>query len=71
MPDRTEELLAQIVDLLGRQLAAQQSSIEYQRLALERQRFVLRRVMPAFLIAVLLFGYGPYYFQLLRNYFQR
>ena len=71
MTARTDELLAQLVELQRRQLAAQEAAIANQRLMLERQQRIVRRGIPLILGFMALALYGPYLVQLARYYAQR
>lgn len=71
MTERTNELLAQLVELQGRQITVLEAQLENQRIALERQRSVLRRSFPLVIGVMVLIVYGPYLFQWARYLLQR
>ena len=71
LTERTNELLAQLVELQGRQIAVLEAQLENQQIALERQRSALRRSFPLVIGLVVLIAYGPYLFQWARYLLQR
>lgn len=71
MTERTNELLAQLVELQGRQIGVLEAQLENQRIALERQQSILRRSFPLLAVVMVLIVYGPYLFQWARYLLQR
>jgi type VI protein secretion system component VasF len=59
MSERTDALLAELLDVQRRMLAAQEQAIANQREMMDRQRSVIRRTLPLFLV-ILLVAIGPY-----------
>jgi len=54
MTERTNELLAQLVELQGRQIGVLEAQLENQRIALERQQSILRRSFPLLVVVMVL-----------------
>ena len=63
MSDRTDALLAELIELQRRMLALQEASLANQREVMERQRRVLRGSAPVFALLVLA-AVGPYIWNL-------
>jgi hypothetical protein len=71
MTERTNELLAQLVELQGRQIGVLEAQLDNQRIALARQQSILRRSFPLLVVVMVLIVYGPYLFQWARYLLQR
>ena len=64
MSERTEVLLTELIDVQRRMLLLQETSLTNQREMLERQRRVLRQMVPVFGLVMLVI-IGPYLWNLI------
>jgi hypothetical protein len=63
MTERTDALLAELLEVQRRILAAQEQTVANQREMMSRQRAIIRGTLPMFLL-VLLVAIGPYLWNL-------
>lgn len=63
MTERTDSLLADLLDVQRRVLAAQEQTVANQREMMDRQRAMIRRTLPLFVLLVLV-AIGPYLWNL-------